>query len=121
MGNDDLTSVRERLENLKKNPKCVPKPLAIIPQRDGRPTSESMLTFERLFQQKVDKAITKIESIKEKMKSSETFTSYFYDLKKAEQEFLDLLKTAEEKRVEFPDNFNKKIEETKSKIRSKIK
>jgi len=121
MNNDELVSVRERLEKMKDNPKEVPKPLDLIPEKDPRPVGEGMFTFERQFQQKVEKAIKKIESIKEKMKASDMFMNYFYDLKKAEKEFLDLLEKAEEKHVEFPDNFVKRIEAVKSKIRSKIR
>ncbi|MBL7101014.1 MAG: hypothetical protein ISS23_03615 [Nanoarchaeota archaeon] len=121
MGNDELTSVRERLEGLKKNPKRVPKPLDIIPEREKEPVGEGMLTSERLFQQKVEKAIKRIDSIKDKMKTSDNFINYFYDLKQAEKEFLDLLAEAEEKHVDFSESFVKKIISVKSRIRSKIR
>lgn len=121
MENDDLVSVRERLENLKKNPKPVPKPLDLIPERDSKPIGEGMLTFERLFQQKVEKAIKEIEIIKKRMITSDMFVNYFYDLKRAEKEFLGLLKEAEEKHVDFPNSFLKRIDAVKSKIRSKIR
>lgn len=121
MGNDELVSVKERLEKLKENPLQVPKPLDIIPERDVRPIGDGMFTFERVFQQKVEKLIKKIESIKSKMATSDTFVNYFYDLKKVEKEFLELLEKAEEKHVDFPDNFVKKIDLVKSKIRSKIR
>ncbi len=80
-----------------------------------------MLTFERVFQQKLEKAIKKMDSIREKMKTSTTFINYFYDLKQAEKEFLDLLEKVEEKHIDFPDNFVKRIEDAKSKIRFKIR
>ena len=112
-----MVSVRERLENLKKNPKPVPKPLDLIPEREEKPIGDGMLTFERVFHQKVEKAIKRMESIKEKMKNSSSFVNYFYDLKQAEKEFLELLEQAEEKHIDFPDNFVKRIEEAKSKIR----
>lgn len=121
MANEELTSVRERLENLKKNPQRVSRPSDLIPEKDLKPIGDGMLTFERLFQQKVEKAIRKIESIKERMTSSEGFMNLFYELKTAEMEFLDLLKKAEEKHVDFPNNFLKRIEEVKSRIRSKIR
>ena len=121
MGNDELVSVRERLEKLKDNPKQVPKPLDLIPEKDRKPIGDGMLTFERVFQQKLEKAIKKIESVKERMTTSNMFMNYFYDLKQAEKEFLDLLEKAEEKHVEFPSNFIKRIEAVKSKIRSKIR
>lgn len=121
MGNDELISVRERLENLKKKPKMVPRPLDLIPERDRKPIGDGMLTFERVFQQKIEKAIKKIESIKEKMKNSNGFFNYFYDLKQAEKEFSEVLEKAEEKHVEFPDNFIKKIEIVKKNLRSKIR
>lgn len=121
MGNDELTSVRERLENLKKNPKEVPKPLDLIPEKERKPLGDGMFTFERIFHQKVEKAIRKIEGIKEKMTSSQGFMNLFYDLKDAEQQFLGLLKEAEEKHIDFPDSLLKRIEEIKDKIRSKIR
>lgn len=122
MGNDELTSVRERLEKLKENPRKVPKPLApVLPERERRSISDGMLTFERVFQQKVEKAIKKIEAVKARMEASQNFANYFYDLKEAEKEFLEILTKAEEKHVEFPAGFIKKIEAVKSKIRSKIR
>lgn len=121
MGNDKLVSVRERLENLKKNPKQVSMPLDIIPEKESRPLGDGMLTFERVFQQKIEKAIKRIDSVKDRMNSSDMFMNYFYDLKQAENEFLDLLAKAEEKHVEFPENFMKRIESVKSKIRTKIR
>ena len=122
MGNDELITVRERLERLKKNPKKVPKPLdVILPEREHKPVSEGSLTSEKIHQKKVEKVIKRIESIKEKMKTSETFINYFYDLKQAEKEFLTLLETAEEKHIDFSDEFAERIKEVKNKIRTKIR
>lgn len=121
MKNEELVSVKERLENLKKNPKPVPRPFDLIPERDPKPIGEGMLTFERLFQQKVEKAINKIDSMKKRMITSDMFVNYFYDLKRAEKEFLDLLKEAEGKHVDFPSSFLKKIDAVKAKIRSRIR
>ena len=120
MDNEELASVRERLEKLKKEHKSVPKPLDEIPDRN-RPVGDNMFTFERMFQQKIEKAIRKIENMKERMKTSENFVNYFYDLKQAENEFLELLSKAEEKHVDFPDNFIQRISSIKDKIRSKIR
>lgn len=121
MGNEELTPMRERLENLKKNPKCVPKPLDLVPEKDRRPLGEGMFTFEKMFQQKIEKAIQKIESLKNKMNASETFANYYYDMKRAEKEFLEIVAKAEEKQIDFPANFASKIESIKSKIRMKTK
>ncbi|MBU4502846.1 MAG: hypothetical protein KKA79_09700 [Nanoarchaeota archaeon] len=121
MNNEELMSVRERLERIKEKPKEVPKPLDIIPEKDRRPIGDGMLTFERQFLQKVEKAIKKIESIKDQMKSSDNFLNYFYDLKNAEQDFLKLLNEAEEKHVDFPENFVKRVAEVKKNIRSKVR
>lgn len=121
MGNDELTPMRERLENLKKNPKCVPKPLDLVPEKDRRPLGEGMFTFEKMFQQKIEKTIQKIEALKNKMNTSEMFADYYYDMKRAEKEFLDLVAKAEEKQTEFPANFVSRIESIKSKIRMKTR
>ena len=122
MRNDELITVRERLERLKKNPKKVPKPLdVVIPEKEHKPAPESSLTSEKVHQKKVEKVIKKIESIKEKMKTSETFINYFYDLRQAEKEFLVLLEKAEEKNIDFSDEFAKRIKEVKNKIRTKIR
>jgi len=121
MENDKLLTVRERLERLKNNPKKVPKPLDMMPEkRAPEPVPEATLNFEKEFQQKAEKAIKNIESVKNKMKGSKSFINYFYDLKKVEKEFLNILQEAEEKHIEFPENFLKKIESVKSTIRSKI-
>jgi len=121
MGNDELTTVRERLENLKKKSRDVPKILESVPERERRPVGDGMYTFERVFQQKVDKAIKKIGFLKEKMEDSENFLNLFYDLKRAEEEFLKLLEEAEKRKLDFPDNFKNQIEEVKSQIRQRIR
>lgn len=122
MANEDLVSVRQRLENLKKNPIYVPMPLDnIVPDKEAKPIGGGELTFGKLLQQKIDKVIKKIELIKEKMKTSDTFMNHFYDLKNTEKEFLELLAKAEEKHVTFPSTFAKKIDEIKGNIRSKIR
>lgn len=122
MASEDLVSVRQRLENLKKNPRYVPMPLDnIVPDKEAKPMGEGELTFGKLLQQKIDKVIKKIELIKEKMKTSDTFMNHFYDLKNAEKEFLGLLGQAEEKHVTFLSAFAKKIDEIKGNIRSKIR
>lgn len=121
MSNNNLVSVRERLENLKKNPRNVPSVLDSVPDRERKPLDDGMYTFERVFQQKVDKAIKKVDLLKERMEDSENFLNFFYDLKKAENEFLDLLAEAEKRKIDFPDNFKKQIEEVKSQIRQKIR
>lgn len=121
MDNEELLSVRERLEKIKENPRDVPKPLDIIPEKDRRPIADGQLTFERNFQQKVEKSMKKIDLIKDKMQTSDNFLNYFYDLKKAEQELFVLLDEAEEKHIEFSENVVKRIEIIKSNIRSKIR
>lgn len=121
MSNDELVSVRERLENLKKNSQNVPSVLESVPDRERRPLGDGMYTFERVFQQKVDTVIKKVELLKERMEDSENFLNFFYDLKKAENEFLDLLAEAEKRKIDFPDNFKKQIEEIKSQIRQRIR
>ena len=121
MSNDELVSVRERLEKLKKNSQDIPNVLESVPDRERRPLGDGMYTFERIFQQKVEKAIKKVEILKERMEDSENFLNLFYDLKKAENEFLDLLAEAEKRKIDFPDNFNKQIEEIKNQIRQRIR
>ncbi|MDP2906998.1 MAG: hypothetical protein Q8O03_03590 [Nanoarchaeota archaeon] len=121
MGNDELVSVRERLENLKKNSRDVPKVLESVPDRERRPLGDGMYTFERVFQQKVEKVIKRIEFLKERMEDSENFLNLFYDLKRVENEFLDLLAEAGKRKIDFPDNFNKQIEDIKSQIRQRIR
>ncbi len=121
MSNDELVSVRERLENLKKNPYPFQNVLENLPERERKPIGDGMFTFERVFQQKVEKAVKRIDVLKERMQDSEMFINLFHDLKKAENEFLELLAEAEKRKLTFPDNFNKRIEEIKSQIRQRIR
>jgi len=117
MGNNELVSVRERLENLRKNPKHVPRPLDLLPEREKKPLGEGMFTLDRVYQQKIEKAISKLEVLKNKMKSSEMFSSYYYDLKKAEKEFIDVIAEAESKKLDFPENFLKRVADIKRTLR----
>lgn len=121
MSNDELPSVRERLENLKRGYQNVPKILESVPDREKQPLGDGMYTFERVFQQKVEKILKKIEFLKERMEDSENFLNFFYDLRRLEDELLVLLAEAEKRKIDFPDNFKKRVEEVKSQIRQKIR
>lgn len=99
-----METVRDRLERLK----------------DPYKKPEPQITPETIFMRKVEKAIQKIESIRKKMLSdSAQYLSLFYELRKAEDEFLMLLDDKEMKFLDLPDSFMKLIDSTKAKIRRK--
>ncbi|MFH0752832.1 MAG: hypothetical protein V1914_04540 [archaeon] len=113
-------TVRERLERMMRNS----VPINRIPMLQDRPKQvpdeQKPITPSKLMIQKIEASIKVIEDYNAKMlKDSECYLSLFYDRKKAEQAFLEVLKEAEEKEVSIPSPFMKRIEAIKSKIRDK--
>jgi len=110
-----LDTVRERLEKIDTTFKPVPRALAnehLIQAEENKPFTPS-----KVMQQKIEKAIRVIEGYHAKMnKDSESYLALFYDLKKAEKEFLELLKEAEQKQLRIPLPFMKRIEAIRAKI-----
>ncbi|MEA3378174.1 MAG: hypothetical protein U9Q69_00895 [Nanoarchaeota archaeon] len=101
------SDVKSKLEKLKNVPNTQPKP--ILGPKEEKKASPSL--------KKIEQAIRDIENIKNKMHGSNTYLSLFYDLKKAEKNFLKVLDLANEEDIEFPDFLKKKIDEIKSKVR----
>lgn len=111
-------TVRERLERLAKNSVHVRDLLREEPVPP--PEEHKLITPGKVMLQRIERAIKIIEDYNAKMlKDSECYLSLFYDRKKAEQEFLGLLKEAEEKGISIPLPFRTRIEAIKSKIRDK--
>jgi len=111
-----VESVRDRLEKLKNSRWSVPNPVDKDVTGMHKP-----LTPESVFMKKLDKAMSNIEAIRKKvLADSNSYLSLFYELRKAEAEFLELLKEQDDKELMLPDHYLKKIEEVKSRIR-KIK
>lgn len=112
-----LRSVRERLSELKTKP-SVDLPLS--------PKREEAVVYERkepsqdnLVQARIDKAMKKIEAVKQKMERTDSYLGLFYDLKAAEKEFNDALEEANAKGVDLPENFQVKIDSFKAKLTPK--
>lgn len=113
-----LRSVKERLSELKIKPSNVELPLS--------PKREEAVVFERkepsqesLVQAKIDKAMKKIEAVKQKMERTDSYLGLFYDLKAAEKEFNDALEEVNAKGVDLPENFQVKIDSFKAKLTPK--
>ena len=108
-------TVKSRLERMAGSSKSVPKALAsehIIQAEENKP-----LTPSKVMQQKIEKSIRIIEGYHLKMnRDSESYLALFYDLKKAEKEFMELLKEAEVRRLVIPSPFMKRIEAIRAKI-----
>jgi len=77
------------------------------------------LTIDKVYRAKVEKAMKSIESITQKTKTSGTYLSMYYDLKKAEDEFTSVLDEAKQKHVEFTPEFSDKIEAVKKRLRTR--
>lgn len=120
-----MSEVRERLERLMRNPSPRNKVDVndILKEQERQSFADEedkLLTPNKVMVQRLEKAIKAIEDYNSKMlKDSESYLSLFYDRKKAEQQFLDLLKEAEEKKIQLPQPFMQRIRAIKSKIRDK--
>jgi len=113
-----MDSVRERLERMKNNPRRVPSPL---PNNEINPKSEKgLLSPESVFLRKIEKSMSQIKEIQSKMNSdSGQYLSLYYDLKKYEKEFLDLIDDPEIKFLDLPEMSMRRIKDLQSKIRNK--
>jgi len=108
-----VETVRERLEKLKHSQWRVQSPV----DKDVTGMHKSV-TPETVFMKKVDKSISTIELIRKKvLADSDSYLSLFYELRKAEAEFLEVIKEIDEKALLLPDHYLNKIEQIKSKIR----
>jgi hypothetical protein len=119
-GDENLVSVRERLEDLKHQKRPVPKPLGPKFFPENQPSEEKKtITPESVMQGKIEKAMGNVEALQKKMHDSpSSYLSLFYDLKQAEKGFLDLLSEAEDKQVALSGTVMARIAKVKSKIRS---
>ena len=87
---------------------------------DPVPEEHKPITPSKVMLQRIERAIKIIEDYNAKMlKDSECYLSLFYDRKKAEKEFLNLLDEAKEKGISIPSPFMKRIEAVKAKINTK--
>ncbi len=113
-----LRTVKERLEELRLNPKPVQAPLNSL--REQAPVIERKEpSQDQLVQARIDKAIKRLEAVKQKMEKTDSYLSLFYDLKAAEKEFLDSIEEANAQGVDLPETFQAKVELTKSRIKSR--
>lgn len=113
-----LRSVKERLSELKSKPTNVSLPLG--------PKHEEAVVFERkepsqesLVQARIDKAMKRIEAVKQKMERTDSYLGLFYDLKAAEKEFVEALDEANAKGVDLPETFQAKVDLFKTKLTPK--
>ncbi|MBI5871640.1 hypothetical protein HZB88_00980 [archaeon] len=108
-----METVRERLERLKRSGGSWFSPSHPAQQRE-----EPVITPESIFMRKAEKAMNQIETLRKRMLSDTgQYISLFYELKKAEDEFLVIVQEKETKFLDLPDPFLRRMEEVKSKIR----
>ena len=113
-----IESVRERLERMQNKPRRVAPPLS-KDELDPRP-EKVLLSPESVFMRKLEKVMKRISELKKKMNSdSGQYLSLYYDLKKAEQEFLELVDHPEVQYLDLSDIFMSKVKELKKEINNK--
>lgn len=112
------SNVRKRLEELQsKSSKLFfindePKPEPEVVKKEE-------ICAERPYLKDVEKKLKKIEALRSKMKNNPgSYLSLFYDLKKAEKNFLESLKKLEESNIDLPENLKIRVKEAKSKIKT---
>lgn len=112
-----LRTVKERLQEMKVKPKSVNLPL------DSR--REQVMVMERkepsqenLVSSRIDKAMKRVEAVKQKMERTDSYLGLFYDLRAAEKEFLDSLDEANAKGIDLPETMQLKVESMKAKIKA---
>ena len=113
-----LRSVKERLEELKVKPKAVNLPLDTNRREQVTVLERKEPRQESLVQARVDKAMKRVEAVKQKMERTDSYLGLFYDLRAAEKEFLESLEEANSKAVDLPETMQAKIEILKSKIKT---
>lgn len=113
-----LRTVKERLSELKDKPNSVGLPLES--KRDQPMVFERKEpSQETLVQARIDKAMKRIEAVKQKMERTDSYLGLFYDLKAAEKEFTDALDEANAKGVDLPEAFQLKVGQFKSRLSPK--
>ena len=113
-----LRTVKERLEELRTNPVQMP----LRAEREQMPVIERKEpSQDQVVQSRVDRAMKRLEAVKQKMEKTDSYLGLFYDLKAAEKEFLDSVEEADAKGVDLPETFKNKIELTKSRIKQQPK
>jgi len=113
--NTGLQTVKERLRELKNRPAYAHQPLAREPMViKAEPSPENLILG------KVEKAIKRVELVRQKMEKTDSYLGHFYDLKAAEKEFIVALEEAKTIDVEFPEMLQTKINLLKSKIRLRV-
>jgi len=113
----DPEYMKERLRRLKERPGWAFKPLDKEFLNKMEP-SKVIKTPETEMQNKIEKAMKKVEDIRNKMKDASNYLSLYYDLKKAQDEFLQLVDEMENGNfLDFPDSFVKRVNNFKSGLR----
>ena len=117
-GFSSTSNVRKRLENLQDSPSIAPKPLSDRFYREKVAEEKKVDLPENDTIRNVEAALRKVDTIRQKMDKTNSFLSYFYDLKKAEAELVAVLKEAEEQMIDLPPHLGPKIEAAKAKMRN---
>lgn len=111
------SNVRRRLETLQDSPSTAPKPFSDRFYREKVAEDKKVDLPENATIKNIEAALKKVDNIRQKMDKTNSFLSYFYDLKKAESELVAVLKEAEEQMVDLPPHLAPKIEQAKAKMR----
>lgn len=109
-------TMRERLERIKNTSSSG----NFEPRREERRREEKFLTPESQYMKKVDKVIAEIEAFRTKMHSgTDQYISLYQELKKAEEDFLELVKNPDQGFMDLPTAFTSRIESVKKKLLTK--
>ncbi len=110
-----MESMRDRLSRLKESDRVVRQPLS-KDDLDPQP-SRALISPESIYMKKVEKVMKKHEQTKKNMLSdSGQYLSLYHELKKAEQDFLDLYEDHERKFLDLPAVFERKMDDMWEKI-----
>lgn len=114
----DKSKVRQRLEKLQDKP-SKPVFMGELKPKEVEEEKDVEECSEKPFLKEVERKLKRLENLRLKMKNNPgSYLSLFYDLKKAEKEFLSELKKAEEAMVDFPGHIKMRIDKEKSSIKT---
>ena len=115
-----VESIKERLERLQKSPPKVTLPFAEEEREVEVERRQPTITPETVYMRNIEKLMTNLETLKAKMKQdSGQYLSMYYDMKKAEKEFLDAINDPETKLYDLPDTFIHKVAILREKLANK--
>jgi hypothetical protein len=111
-----MSIVRDRLEKMRDQPRKVAP--ALRDDEMSSNTDKVLLSPETVFMRKVEKSMKIIDSLKKKMHGdSGQYLSLYYDLKRAEKDFLEAVENSDIEYLDIPHVFLQKVDKYKESIK----